>query len=218
MVTQAHASSSSPLSSVKSFIFFKSLSVKQNLKKDKSKKQLLYVVIDSSGSMCQQLEGKVASGLVTKASLSVLFSSALAKRIMEDGGILFTRFFDGGVGDLIEAREKDEFERLMFTIARNSFDGGGTDIVKAIQTAVQDVQAAKDELASAEILLLTDCQDAFSAAQAKAAAGKYKINTLDISGRQGHESVKEALKAISAKYYFVDHKQLDISKMVSLVS
>ncbi len=194
------------------------LSKRQNLKPDKSKKQLLYLLIDSSGSMSDQLCTKGPLALITKGAMSVAFSQALARRVRDDEGIMFVRFFDGQVSPLIHARTKEDFDMLLTKLSMNSFSGGGTDIVHAVTTAVSDIKSGKDEIARAELILMTDCQDSFNASDVVAALKGLEMNTFDVSGSKSSSvGVKAQLKASSKRYYKANETAVNLDKMVELL-
>lgn len=194
--------------------------VKVQHEEQESKKQLLYLLVDSSASMSDMLTSNGGIlGLLTKASIASVFAICLARRLRDEGGIMYLRFFDGAIGPLFSAKTKDQFEPMMLAFSTVDSNGGGTDICGAVSRAVADIKQAEksDELASAEILLITDCQDRFSAQHVQLAAQGTKINVLDVSGKTGKSNVKQQLMSIAAKYYKVDETELDINKMVQLV-
>jgi hypothetical protein len=195
----------------------KSLVKNQHRQPDK-KKQLLYVLLDSSGSMSTWLGGNQNS-LLTRGTLASVLTMALARKIKREGGILFVRFFEGSPGPLIAAREADQFDALSTQISLGNYNGYSTDILSAIRVAVSDIEQASDELAKAEILVVTDCDDSFDVATLTTALKGFPLNALDVSGG-GHQSqfaAQSSLKSCAKKFYKADEAVLDLKKLVSLV-
>ncbi len=210
----------------------KQLVKRENLSPE-GKKQLLYLLVDNSGSMGSQIGG--VHGLVTRGSLASAFCGALLRRVGLDGGIVFLRFFDGDVSALYEARQKDDFTPLETLVSLASYNGHSTNLLRAINTATTDIKAAnaQSELARAEILLITDCEDAFDEKQLRSALQGYETNILDVSGMSAIRAkaqaadpsavipklsnVQDVLKKVATKYYSVNQDEPDLSKMVALL-
>ncbi len=195
----------------------KSLQKNQDLKRIQ-KKKLLYLLIDNSGSMGTTIQGN-RYGMLSRGALAVVFSTSLTKRVRDDGGMVFFRFFGDAPSSLMSARAKDEFDPVMKMMAHMSFNGGGTDIVKVIRAAVKDIKNAKDEIAKSEIILISDCEDSFDAAAVRGLLGNLEMNVLDISGNKNrlHYDGSKALKAAGAKYHIVDPQNVDIKKIVEII-
>lgn len=185
------------------------------------KKQLLYILIDVSGSMQGQLPDKSGRGLISRSALCATFSIALTERVEDDKGIVFLRFFAGAPGARASATKKEEFDDMRKRIALASFNGGGTDILAALQIAVDDISRAnkQEELASAEILCITDCEDYFDEAAISAVIKDVEFNVLDVSGHDfDPKSTSGALQRLATKYLKVNNVgNMDINKIVELV-
>lgn len=197
------------------------------------KKQLLYLLVDNSGSMGSQLGG--VHGLVTRGSLASAFCAALLRRVGLDGGYVFLRFFDGNVSALYTAKQKDDFSALETLVGLASYNGNSTNLLRALDAATTDIKAASDELARAEILLITDCEDSFDEKALKAALKGHETNILDVSGMRtirakasaaapsgsapvpAYSATQEVLRRVASKYYCVNQDEPDLSKIVALL-
>lgn len=118
---------------------------------ERGHKQILYLLLDVSGSM----EG-MPEVYATAVALAVLENS------IKNEDIYYLRPFDDGVFDLHKAENAEEGKTLKKVLLTTSFDGGGTEIEDALNTAMSDIVSAKESgklISKAEILLITDGQD-----------------------------------------------------------
>lgn len=205
-------------------IFEGKLAQKKLLKREEQehhdKKQLLYLLIDSSFSMSGQFGTGNALALFSRSALAVTLSTAIVRRVRDDGGIVFCRFFDTGQTKLLAAKDKNGYSELLNLIVLSSYNGGGTSIVPALRCAASDIEKANktEELAKAEILLISDNEDTFDTAKAKAAIGEVTLNALDVSGSEfRNQGASGALKSVCAAYYKADEAALDVNELVKLV-
>ncbi len=191
--------------------------VKREYTKPEDKKQLLYFLIDSSASMGGQLGSNSKWSLFTRGSLSCVFALSMLRKIKEDNGIMFVRFFEGEPGPLHKAEKISDFDTLAIVINRNNFGGGGTDIHCAVATAIRDISKADSdsELAKSEIIMVTDCEDSINGAAMKASLGKIELNVLDVSGHSN--AINKELKLAATKYFKANEGAPDINKIVDLV-
>jgi len=115
-------------------------------------KQLLYVLVDGSGSM-QGVRVAMASGALLNRLRSVVKGDAQ----------LYYRMFDGSPGPEHEALDpKGGFEAVKYVLEGHTYSGGGTDIDYALKEAVKSItQKMEDnpDLVKPEILLVTDGED-----------------------------------------------------------
>lgn len=199
----------------------RSLEKKQDLKRIQ-KKKLLYLLIDQSFSMTARLTSN-RFGMMTRGGLSVIFSMALCRRVRDDGGMIFVRFFSTSPASRLTAKVKDDFDPLMRLISHANFNAGGTNILNAVSAAMRDITNAKDEVAKAEIILISDCEDSFSPQGVIDATKGVELNVLDVSGDTpgGHGSFhydgSKSLKAVAKNYHRVDLSAPDISQIVKIV-
>jgi uncharacterized protein with von Willebrand factor type A (vWA) domain len=192
----------------------------QQQENPKLKKQLLFVLIDSSGSMTSSAGLGGIFGFVTRGALAATFSLALSKRTRDDKGILYIRFFEGKPDKLLSCRTIEEFRNLEDLISECAFDGFSTNIPSAIRTAVADIRAAKDELSKAEILMITDAGDHISPSvqeELRKLLGEIPLNILDVSGDALSGGATQVLKELSDNYLKVEPGQTTLEKIVNLV-
>jgi hypothetical protein len=201
----------------------KSLS-KREEQKHNDKKQLLYLLVDDSGSMSGWFESRstisMQRHLFTRSGLSMTLSIALTRRVEEDKGIMFVRMFAGAPGPLMTARDRDTFEKLRWNLANCNYNGGGTNILAAIRQAREDILNADktDELAKAEILLISDNEDAFNEDRLREAVKGVEFNVLDVSGSEFKDQGSSgALKRLATHYYKANEGALDVNKLVELI-
>jgi hypothetical protein len=193
--------------------------IKAEYQKPDEKKQLLYLLLDSSGSMGMQLGTNSQYGLFTCGALAQVFSLALVRKVRQDRGIIHCRFFEGAPGVLYKADRDEEFDAVYQAISRNNFSGGGTNIPLALRTACDDIHQAEatNPLARAEILLITDCADSVNTQNIKSMLGKIELDTLDVSGGPGNAPANKELKAASNRYYKANESAPDVNSMVNLI-
>lgn len=186
---------------------------------EKKKKKLLYLLIDSSGSMALQL-GNGSFGLFTRASLASVMALSLARKARDEGGIIYCRFFEGSAGSRHKAETKAEFASLMQFIGKNDYDGSSTNVQSALNAACRDIRAAKSKttLAMSDILLITDCEDQLSSDAVKQAMLGLdgELNVIDVAGSTTGKSL--ALVEAANNYYKVNETVPDVSKLVETVS
>ena len=123
------------------------------------KKQLLYLLIDSSGSM---------SGNRIHVAGGVLMNRL--KAVVKGEAEVFVRFFDGKVYEEHHAATAEEAQDLMKIFEKNNFSGGNTRIAKALKK-VRDVIEEKMKENSVyvrpEIVIVTDGEDDVSSLNAR---------------------------------------------------
>lgn len=190
----------------------KQLNKNQNLTL-KSRKQLLYLLIDNSASMSTGVNGQ-PHAILTRGALAGSLAMAVTKKVIEDGGIVFVRFFAYDVSRLFSARTKQEGEILLQTIALCDYNGAGTNLTKALSAADSDIKNASDELARSEILMVTDAEDEVNPRQLQSLLGSREFNVLDVAGSNMKTS---SLKNLATKYYKANEKELNLEKMVQLL-
>lgn len=185
------------------------------------KKQLLYVLVDFSGSMQSYAGVSPILGFINRAALTASFVIALARRVRDDGGMLFFRGFAYGTTPLRFCRTKEQFDALEQFVATAAFNGGGTNIYRALENARDDIMNNRGEISKAEILLITDAQDSFDTNQIKVMRGWFDdipISTLDTVGGTGSLSgAARCLRELSDNYYKVDPTKNSVASMIDLV-
>lgn len=200
----------------------KSLTKRTSLKEE-GKKHLIFVVLDVSSSMSSVVaSGKPLWSVVSRALLAASFSLAITRLVKSEQGIMFVRYFDGCVGPLMEARTDPEFDMLELTLSRCAFNGGSTNIPGALDAAVGDINAAKNELRQAEILLITDCGCSISpswVADFRTKLGKIVLNVLDVASNSDRWELAAGavLRGLADNYYKADGAAATLDKLVTLV-
>jgi uncharacterized protein with von Willebrand factor type A (vWA) domain len=112
------------------------------------KRQVLYLLIDVSGSM-RGSRNVYASGVAL----------AFVRQAVTEGSTYFLRFFDHGIKQLNTVTNEKEAEKMMDTLIRQPYSGGGTSISNALRTAVKDITSDPEGFEKAEIMLITDGED-----------------------------------------------------------
>lgn len=186
---------------------------KTEYSKPQNKKHLLYVLIDNSGSMDNQVGVSNMLGAATRINFAAIFAAALARKIGKEGGMMFFRLFGTRCGSLVSARTPTQFETMQKMLARCDANGGGTSISTALRTAWADIQSARDEIARAEVLVITDCEDSLNLQKLLADKQKMKLHTLDVSGHTSGDACM-TLQAMSERYFKLDPAATTLQDMV----
>ena len=203
----------------------KELTIKQE-KDPEERRQLLYVLIDHSGSMrTQYLKG--AADRMTRAALTTALTIALSKKLQQDKAIMFVRFYAGSPMPLSKHVTDDQYKALMKKMRRADYNGGGTNIKNAVVAAVSDIKTANknEDLAKATILLITDCEDRVDLSRSDLKG--IELHTLDIAGdssswRSGQGlnaagGVHARLKKVSDVYYKTDPTCVNVRDLLTVV-
>lgn len=115
------------------------------------KKQLLYVLVDCSGSMCEDGYTRInmAAGILVNRLMAVAKGDAT----------VYWRFFDTVVHDVtfVDTKAKAQ-ESISKIIEAGQYDGGGTNFDVAISSAVEHIESLKEtmQFAKPEIFMVTD--------------------------------------------------------------
>ncbi|MBN1447421.1 MAG: VWA domain-containing protein [Bacteroidetes bacterium] len=143
-----------------------------------SRKQKLYVLLDTSSSMAMKNRINLAKAVVYY----------FLKRNMRELGYIHLRTFDTKIGDLHEAKDTDSFHALIRYVMRLHTLGNGTAMARAIRQAVDDITALP-QLSGTEILIITDGACALDEAYIRAMLGeRIVINTIKIGRSQLYAS------------------------------
>lgn len=187
--------------------------LKTEYSKPQSKKHLLYVLIDNSGSMDSQVGCSNMLGAATRINFAAIFAAALARKIGREGGMMFFRLFGTRCGSLVSARTPSQFDSMQKMLARCDANGGGTSISTALRTAWADIQSARDEVAKAEVLVITDCEDTLNLQKLLGDKQRMKLHTLDVSGHSSGDACG-TLQALSERYFKLDPTATSLQDMV----
>lgn len=115
------------------------------------KKQLLYVLVDSSGSMTEEGNTRInmAAGILVNRLMAVTKGDAN----------VYWRFFDTQVYDVTFADSKESSQESISRILNTEqYSGGGTNFDVAITSAVEHIESLKETMkyAKPEIFMITD--------------------------------------------------------------
>lgn len=123
------------------------------------KKQLLYILIDCSGSMVEDNGSRIS------LAAGVLINRLMA--VADGDAVLYWRFFDTKSYDVkyIENKE-DAYASISTVLNEENFNGGGTNFDVALTDAVEHIMSMKDTVTftKPEIMLVTDgaCNSQFT--------------------------------------------------------
>jgi uncharacterized protein with von Willebrand factor type A (vWA) domain len=195
----------------------KDLKVKQYQSRRK-KKQVLYLLIDVSGSM---------SGARQLVATSIAL--AYIKKAIKEKSIYFFRHFDDTPFDLHKVTNEKEALKEINYLLKNPKSGGGTCIDKALRRAIDDIndprifkqiekencdiaerpsmEDTEDLYERADILIITDGEDGVSVTSEFLEQKKVVLHSFIIEGNN------DTLKKISKTCQRMSNK--DISKLVS---
>ncbi len=115
------------------------------------KQQLLYLVVDSSGSMLEDEGRRIA------LAAGVLINRLMA--VAKGDAKVYWRFFDNSCYDVKFVEDKDTaYQTISEILNTSNFSGGGTNFDMAIQTAVSHIESLQDTLAlgKPELFMVTD--------------------------------------------------------------
>ena len=178
------------------------LKVKQYQSRRK-KKQVLYLLIDGSGSM-DELKQITACGIAI----------AYIRKAIEEGSYYFFRFFDNDTFDLHTITNEQEAIEAINYLLDNPYSGGGTSIDNAIETAIKDIsdpkkfkQDSKDRNKNlydrADILIITDGEDSVYITKKKLEDKKIVLHSFLLG-----DCNNEPLKNISTAYERLTYKEM----------
>ena len=139
-----------------------------------SRKQKLYVLLDTSSSMAMKNRINLAKAIVYY----------FLKHNMRELGYIQLRTFDTKIGELHEAKDSASFHALIRYVMRLHTLGNGTAMARAIHTAVEDINAMP-QLAGTEILIITDGACALDEEEIRSMLGdRIVIHTVKIGKAQ----------------------------------
>jgi hypothetical protein len=116
--------------------------------------KLLYILMDVSGSMQEQMRSGKPRHIWSRAIGVSLMLDAL-----RGNAKYFLRFFDGRPLDLIQVTTPEESKRATSIILNTGLTMGGTDIPRALAQAANDINNNAGDIAKSEVLLITDGED-----------------------------------------------------------
>jgi uncharacterized protein with von Willebrand factor type A (vWA) domain len=140
-------------------LFLKKLLSKELLKKKymqrQEKRQILYMLVDSSGSM-----GSEVIGGLTKIDVCKAVAIALMKKMITNEDFFYFRWFTDRVGELHMIETKEQAKKFLVDLVFGRGADGGTRIQLAIDTAATDIKKKlHKKMDLADILLVSDGDD-----------------------------------------------------------
>jgi Mg-chelatase subunit ChlD len=143
---------------------------------DKKSKQLLYALIDVSGSMDSTAKIGVALGVLLNR----------LQGVMKGEAELYYRFFDGGVFDEHRVRTRSEALQAMNSLLKTNFSGNSTNIQRALDAGLSArAQHKRKGLIRPDMVLITDGEDSVSQRD----LGGTKLHSFFCAG--GNRALKE---------------------------
>lgn len=124
------------------------------------RRQVLYVLMDTSGSMGDPVRGQPNTSQ-WKIRLASGIALAYLLLALRRGNQYVLRPFDMMPHRSISARTKEEAAAAMAQLLSASFSGGGTDISHAVGVAmddIEDIRTRDPKRLWSDILLITDCE------------------------------------------------------------
>lgn len=113
--------------------------------------QLLYLLVDCSGSMNVPERIGTAVALLTNRLMAVTRGEAS----------LFYRFFDSSAHEQVAATNREQAASALATVMKGHYSGGGTSIDTAIRSGVSSIQSilSKDPMIKPELYVVSDGED-----------------------------------------------------------
>ena len=134
------------------YMEYRMLSKKSNIRergKYVDKQQLLYIMIDSSGSMSYNENINKACG--------ILFNRL--KAVVEGDAEVYFRFFDTKLSDEYFAGDEVAAKEAMKVIAEHAYHGGGTKITECAKEClkrIDEIMTERNDLAVPELIIISD--------------------------------------------------------------
>lgn len=162
-----------------------------------AKKQILYMLIDVSGSMSGGNLDINRFSMLCPADLASVVSLVCLDRTRREGSTFLVSFFCGTPTKVRVAKDLDSYSVAARLISLCEYNGGSTEILGAIRNAVNDIkkQELQDITTDCEICLITDARDNFSQKDLTNALNGVTLHTLFV-GKSG--DAKEELSENTA--------------------
>jgi hypothetical protein len=181
------------------------------------KRQLVYILMDVSGSM----QGD-------RAICAMSIALSLLRRVATNGDHYHMRMFEDRPHALMSASTKEEAQELCKKLLHMSFPGGGTDIQLAVLQAVDDIKKAKVkdkldkvelDLKNCQILTLTDGESSIDPKKVNEERGNIKHHSVILGYGKWHNHSQ--IGAISDTLHLVKNvknkeKMLEIIEVMNL--
>ncbi len=199
-------------------LFIKKLLGKELLKKKymqrQEKKQVLYMIVDNSGSMDDR-----TSNVFTKFDVCRAIAVALMKKLIDKEDLFYFRWFSGYPEKLNRIKTKKDAVDFVPYILYNRDGDGGTNIMEAINQACDDIKQKKvDQADMMDILLITDGLAHIEVEKVNKLLGqKIDLHSVIISTMNAGDYNLSPLKQISKNFLLTDAKKdSDVVKITNL--
>ncbi|MFA6971797.1 MAG: VWA domain-containing protein [Gallionella sp.] len=182
-------------------LFLKKLLNKELLKKKytqrQEKRQILYMIVDNSGSMDDK-----ASNTFRKFEICKAVAIALMKKLIDNEDLFYFRWFSGQPQSLHKIKTKKDAIAFVPYIMYNRDGDGDTNIMYALETACQDIKSKKvDKADMMDILLITDGYAQVDVEQTNKCLGdKIDLHSVIISTCGDSNSAFTELKQVSKNF------------------
>jgi uncharacterized protein with von Willebrand factor type A (vWA) domain len=172
----------------------------------KDKTQILHILLDVSSSMGDVLEMGSLPSCVYASAITLSF----LRNTIDNGDKFLFRFFESVPFPLHIVDNKESALKLTKEITTNPFNGGGTNIQRAIDAAIKDIieyrrKNRESDFGKAEILVITDGGDHVSHESLKKTLERedIKLHAIVIS-----EIKNESLAKVCEKKFLVSPSKL----------
>lgn len=150
-----------------------------DLRSPKPKRQVIYVLIDCSGSMRNAVvttRQATSSGVTTRVQAAAVIAAGFIRALEKKGGIAFFGFFSTEIDprSKLVATDTQEYALVYQMLSRMDTSGGGTDVVSALVEASTEITSARlgakgGYLGQADVLLITDMESNFESGEVERA-------------------------------------------------
>lgn len=120
----------------------------------------IFILLDVSGSMGAGANHPTFMSSST-GSIASAFISVFGERCNNTLEPIYFRTFDDGVSDLEVIKTQKERDVFIRKMEKFSFNGGGTDIINAMEVCLSDFTKSKVDPKKSELLLISDLEGSF---------------------------------------------------------
>lgn len=178
---------------------YKALDIKQDLK-DEDGMSYLFVMLDVSGSMmCADLGGRVCRAFAANVVTLALLQFAMKGRYK-----VYVVPFTGDVNRraMQVATDRDSALKAMRWLGQQEYDGGSTDIQRAVLWAYNEVQT-DPEYKKCDVVVITDGCSPIDNRLTDEKPRDTKVRTLIFAEGAGYGSHSKALRSASDTYHVI---------------
>lgn len=199
----------------------KELSIREDVG-TQDKPQLLVLLVDTSGSMMGSVfsEKLMETGVITRAQVASIFSTALISHVVSEKGEVLFSTFDATTTTPYIVKDKATEANCLNRISLTTYDGHSTNLDLALRISTDYVKAAEKKYSEAEILVITDMDTSISDTTIALISekGAVPINCLDIKPEdRDFGNARTMLKKLAKNYTKLNYNELDPKKIVSVL-